>query len=249
MKKKIISLLFFGFGLLILGTSILRSQPCLTTMAMEMTDEMRNELASTESAVEENIEDRDYDLPYPGILPDHPLYFLKMVRDRVQLFFTSGEFAKANLLLQYADKRIAASLALAEKGKTGLAVSTAVKAEFYMQRAMNEAEKLSKEELQTMDFYKKAFEASDKHAMVLMGILSRLSEDIQSSLTPALEININERKRALKGFEIEEETAEVNDEAEDGSEPETEDAIEEEDDEPEQADDEETEEQDELTEE
>jgi hypothetical protein len=28
-----------------------------------------------------------YQLPYPGILPDHPLYFLKALRDRLHLFF------------------------------------------------------------------------------------------------------------------------------------------------------------------
>ena len=40
---------------------------------------------ATESAATVQIE---YYLPYPGVLPDSPLYKLKMVRDRVKLWIT-----------------------------------------------------------------------------------------------------------------------------------------------------------------
>lgn len=79
----------------------------------------------------------DYYLPYPGILPDHPLYWLKMVRDRIGLVITSGETAKAGKLLLYADKRLGAAWALIDGGKQSLGVSTLTKAEKYLEQAVN----------------------------------------------------------------------------------------------------------------
>src|SRR5260221_7243175 len=55
-----------------------------------------------------------YDLPYPGILPDNPLYTLKVIRDEVVSFFISDPLKKASFDILQADKRIGASLYLAE---------------------------------------------------------------------------------------------------------------------------------------
>ena len=78
----------------------------------------------------------DYYLPYPGILPDHPLYWLKMVRDRVGLLITVGNQAKAEKLLLYADKRLGAAWALVDGNKVPLGVSTLTKAEKYLEQAV-----------------------------------------------------------------------------------------------------------------
>lgn len=84
-----------------------------------------------------------YYLPYPGILPDSPLYVVKAIRDRVQLVLTFDEAQKAGKELLYADKRIGAAEALASGGKIDLAVSTATKAEKYLESAINRVKKLS----------------------------------------------------------------------------------------------------------
>lgn len=80
----------------------------------------------------------DYYLPYPGILPDHPFYWAKMVRDRAQLIFTTKREAKAEKLLLYADKRLGAAWALIDGQKTALGVSTLTKAEKYLERALEQ---------------------------------------------------------------------------------------------------------------
>jgi len=78
----------------------------------------------------------DYYLPYPGILPDHPLYWLKMVRDRAGLLVTTGKTAKAEKLLLYADKRLGAAWALIDGNKVPLGVSTLTKGEKYLEQAV-----------------------------------------------------------------------------------------------------------------
>ena len=58
-----------------------------------------------------------YTMPYPGILPDHPLYFVKIVRVRINEFMTRDQLKKAEIYLLYSDKRVAMAMALTKKGK------------------------------------------------------------------------------------------------------------------------------------
>ena len=72
-----------------------------------------------------------YQLPYPGILPDHPLYILKVARDRLQDVTTRDPIQKAKLYLLLSDKRAAMAIALVQKGKIKPAISTLSKGEKY----------------------------------------------------------------------------------------------------------------------
>ena len=81
----------------------------------------------------------DYYLPYPGILPDHPLYKVKMVRDWIWLWLTTEPVKKAELLLLFADKRIGAGKALIEGNQVSLGISTLTKGEKYAERVVIEA--------------------------------------------------------------------------------------------------------------
>lgn len=87
----------------------------------------------------------EYYLPYPGMLPDNPLYKIKALRDKMQLVVTFDEVRKAERELLFADKRIGAAVALVEGGKVDLGLSTATKAEKYLESAVNRAIKLSGE--------------------------------------------------------------------------------------------------------
>lgn len=77
----------------------------------------------------------DYYLAYPGILPDQPLYKLKMVRDRIRLMMVKKSPQKAALLLLYADKRVGAGVALIEGGQKGLGITTIQKGVKYYEQA------------------------------------------------------------------------------------------------------------------
>lgn len=78
----------------------------------------------------------EYYLPYPGILPDSPVYKIKAMRDQIRLWITFDPIQKAKLQLLYADKRINAAKTLLEGGKPDLAISTATKAEKYLEKAV-----------------------------------------------------------------------------------------------------------------
>lgn len=72
-----------------------------------------------------------YNLPYPGILPDHPLYPVKALRDKLMDWMTRDYIKKANLYLLFSDKRVNMATFLSKKGKNKLAVTTFSKGEKY----------------------------------------------------------------------------------------------------------------------
>ncbi len=88
----------------------------------------------------------DYYLPYPGILPDHPFYKLKMVRDRIWLWMTKRGVKRVELLLLLANKRVGAGEALVRGNKVELGISTLTKGVKYFERALNEARGLPEAE-------------------------------------------------------------------------------------------------------
>lgn len=81
-----------------------------------------------------------YSLPYPGILPDNPLYKLKVIRDFVMGFFISDPVKKSNYNLLMADKRTSASQILFDSGKQKLALDTISKAQNYYELAIEQVD-------------------------------------------------------------------------------------------------------------
>jgi hypothetical protein len=109
-----------------------------------------------------------YDLPYPGILPDHPLYFVKMIRDRARLILVRNQVKKVELLLFYADKRMGAAEALLKDSKISLAEITAHKAEMYMGQAMKILLDFNEEEKEhNMDLWWKFYKSISVHKLLL----------------------------------------------------------------------------------
>jgi len=69
----------------------------------------------------------DYALPYPGILPDNPLFFVKRLRDTILIQLISNPVRKAEFHQLLADKYHSMGEVLLEKGKTDIALSTFTK--------------------------------------------------------------------------------------------------------------------------
>jgi len=126
MKK--IYLLIFSFLIFLLSFIFFSARTYAIT---------ENLSASVSSKPESKI---NYELPYPGLLPDSPLYFLRIIRDRTVSFLISDPLKKAEFNLLQADKRLNAGIFLFNKGKTSLAISTISKAENYFGEAISKME-------------------------------------------------------------------------------------------------------------
>lgn len=127
----------------------------------------------------------DYILVYPGILPDHPLYSLKMIRDRILEFLTRDAVKKAELFILFADKRLGAGRALIEGGKADLGVTTITKAEIYLERAVDQASLAQQEKKEVGNLFEKLEESLRKHIETLEELLEKAPDSAKPGLESA----------------------------------------------------------------
>lgn len=78
----------------------------------------------------------EYALPYPGILPDHPLYIVKRLRDYILERVIVEPVRKGEFYILQGDKRLQMGMTLIDMGKFPLGESTISKAEKYMEQSV-----------------------------------------------------------------------------------------------------------------
>lgn len=142
------------------------------------------------AAAEQEI---NYELPYPGLLPDSPLYFFRVVRDRIVNFLISDPLKKTEFNLLQADKRLNAGIYLFNKGKTSLAISTISKAENYFEEALNKIEEARIQGRNINEMEGNLRNALRKHKQELEAFVKKASLDFKQSFE-------RELKRVM-GFE------------------------------------------------
>jgi hypothetical protein len=111
----------------------------------------------------------DYQLPYPGLLPDNPLYFLKMFRDNLTSFFLSKPLDKAQFELMQSDKNIEASYLLVtqQAGKTNLALNTFSQGQDEFANAIDQTIAAKKQGYSITEMSKKLDLSNQKHEQIL----------------------------------------------------------------------------------
>ncbi len=126
----------------------------------------------------------DYTLPYPGLLPDNPLYVLKAARDRIVSILISDPVKKANFDLLAADKRLNEGVSLFNKGekKYKLAETTVSKSENYFEKGIAEVERAKKQGIVTTGTYQRFHLASLKHIEIIKGLISKSKEEVKQRL-------------------------------------------------------------------
>lgn len=141
----------------------------------------------------------DYSLPYPGILPDHPLYFLKSLRDQILLFVTRNPLEKSKLYLRIADKKLMMGYVFFERGLPGPGANITVEAEKELLKAGNVLSPLVKSGEFPPGFLDRLELASKKHDEVISSFMSSsaLLGEVQTRLKQAAEITGQARERII----------------------------------------------------
>lgn len=135
----------------------------------------------------------DYQLPYPGLLPDNPLYFLKIFRDRLINFIIADPLKKAEFDLLQADKHATMAVALTAKGKQQLAETTLSKGENYLEAGIGQLDLAKKQGMDAASLAKRYVPALKKHKELIAGLVAGASGDTKNKFE-----NTGER---LKDFE------------------------------------------------
>jgi len=126
----------------------------------------------------------DYTLPYPGILPDNPLYVLKAARDQIIGFFISDPLKKSEYDLLQADKRLASGVSLIKEGsaKYNLSVTTISKGENYFNDAISKLAIAQKQGVDVKSFSSTMKTAVQKHIEVIRDLESQVSSQAKNGL-------------------------------------------------------------------
>lgn len=173
------------FGRAILIFLILIILPAMTYVVMESSG------ASISTPQEKVV----YDLPYPGILPDHPLYFLKIMRDRSTEFLTRDTVKKAQLYLLYSDKRVAMAMALSKKGKSQLAITSFSKGEKYFAKIPELLKTAKSQGSPAPSSFNETLKLSNaKHEELIGELFKTTPEGQQESLDQLLKLNLSTKK-------------------------------------------------------
>ena len=129
LKKILVTSLFLTFGFLVLVVSILRSA------SLRHSSNFAPPNSKTDNGQKLSV--NYYFASAGSVLPDSPLWGVKVLRDKFWLFLTPGPTRKSELNLLFSDKRLMAAKILTQKGKYDLACSTILKSHNYFVEAVN----------------------------------------------------------------------------------------------------------------
>lgn len=146
-----------------------------------------------------NAPNIDYVLSFPGILPDSPFYFMKVIRDKITIYRTNDPLKRIDFYLLQTDKQLLASAILVDKKNIELAKKTALKAENNY-TLINEEIKKNKLKL-GQDRVDKLIKADFKHQQVLNSLIKRVDKKDQETFKQVLyfsKVNLEELKKNIK---------------------------------------------------
>ncbi len=152
-------------------------------------------IESSEKTINQQQKNVIYELPYPGLLPGHPLYPIKIIRDKIIEFLTRDYYKKAQFYLLISDKKAIAGYQLAKKGEIKLAISTFSKGEKYFLKIPSLIKEIKKQGNQIPnDFIEKIKLANAKHHQLILEMFKLAPQGSQEDLNFLLKLNLEVKK-------------------------------------------------------
>jgi hypothetical protein len=147
-------------------------------------------LSASSSSQESQI---NYELPYPGLLPDSPLYFLRIIRDKTVELLISDPLKKAEFDLLQSDKRVNAGIYLFNKGKISLSITTISKAENYFLQALDKVGEVKSQKKSVSEIEGRMKDAAEKYERELGILIGKSQANYKASFEQEL--------KRVQGFE------------------------------------------------
>ncbi len=147
--------------------------------------------AQVASSSSQTVTQIDYQLAYPGMLPDNPLYFLKVFRDQLTSFFLSKPLDRAQFDLLQSDKNVEASYLLMTQqvGKNELAITTLSQGQNDFSSAIDQIAAAKKQGYSILEMSKKLDLSNQKHMQIIKEIErqvgSQQAKELQNELNRA----------------------------------------------------------------
>lgn len=180
-------------GVLLISAFTMTAPAYAATTSKMMVATEENAAIPATAPGEQNVaampEQVDYTLPYPGILVDSPLYFLKQWRDSVMEWLIADPVRKVEFYVLQSDKNLNAGILLNGQGKQTLASQVITGASSDMQKAVTLAGSL-KDQGKSVPAYdvEHLTNSIAKHEEVLTDMLAQATGAQQTVVQTALDL-------------------------------------------------------------
>lgn len=183
--NKVIILVIYLSLLLAVPSLVFAASPTPTTVTGQKT----KGTTAPKTTATETVKKVEYLLPYPGLLPDHPLYVVKKVRDFILDKLIVDPVRKTEFYILQADKRLNMGIFLEAKGNRVLAEEIISKGEKYMHQAVGNFSALRREGKEIPGHVADRLEKSlAKHIEVLEEMIAKTTGAEKAGLTGSLEL-------------------------------------------------------------
>lgn len=180
-KRLVVIFATIAFAFLILFISVLRSASVRYSFSDVYADNTKEEIQREKEDLG-NIK-IDYYFAHPGsVLPDHVLWPVKALRDKIWLFVTTDPAKKAELNLLFADKRIGSAKILFEKDNPELGFTTLTKSQKYFEKACRIEQAIRETGLNTDELTRRLTLAALKHRQTIKQIELLAPEDAKPKI-------------------------------------------------------------------
>ncbi len=170
----------------LLASTFLFTTPVVAATATPKPTVMMEKTATTTPTMEVQTEVMtkvEYTLPYPGILPDHPLYFLKRLRDQILEKLIADPIRKIEFFMLQSDKGVNTGVFLAAKQNTELSGEAMLRAKTYFEQAVDLAASLKSQGKEVPAYLLERFtNAGAKYKEVLTDLASQAQDAQKTAL-------------------------------------------------------------------
>jgi len=144
--------------------------------------------------------DLQEELIEPGLLPNHPLYFLKSISERLGNLFAFGQINRAQRAMALAEKRLAEANALMAQGETELAQQIMNQHQEQFSHAFTFAQKAKEAGQNTDEVMAKIAENTLRHQAVLFRVYEQAPEEAKGAIEQAMENSLRGHQQALEAI-------------------------------------------------
>lgn len=136
----------------------------------------------------------------PKLLPDSPFYFLKTIKERIELFLAQTPEAQAEKYAELATRRIAEVKQLVKKEKPGFVEKLMKKHKEHLDKAEEKIEEAKKKGRDVERVLAIVAEATSIHQKVLAEVYEKVPEQAKEAIEHAMEVSSRGQERALEAI-------------------------------------------------
>ena len=143
------------------------------------------------------VKSQEEELATPSILPDHPLYPLKTLGEKIRLWLAFNHLAKARVHLQLAEARLAELNAVLARGKVRLARQLVERYRNEIESSTNETDAAEAAGRNIEGLAERVGNSTFKHILVLTSLLDRVPPEAREHILHAINASSKGHFRVL----------------------------------------------------